>query len=262
MAIGNDELGNPSALEYVLKGGGKIFAADFGSKSYTYIGETHEVLQNLAVEKETLPNTETCPPGVLLEYVVSTDLKINFASYSNTPANVARFFLGEVTDGTSEVSDENVITEAVVAGTYYDLGYINITTAVVMDETDTTTYVEGTDYILNKTAGMIGIIIGGGIADASVLHVTLSAAATGEHVQYLKGETKTITLRFEGCAQNGEPVIVDFYKVELSGDGDAPLKGDEPVSISFTGACLPDPTKPSTGTLSQYATMRYVNATT
>jgi hypothetical protein len=128
-----------------------------------------------------------------------------------------------------------------------------------MDESDTTTYVEGTDYVLDGPGGMLGIIIGGSITDDEILHITLSADATGEHVQYLKGETKTVTLRFLGCAQNGEDVIVDFYKVELSGTGDAPLKGTDPVTISFTGSCTPDPTKPAAGTVSQYATMRYIN---
>ena len=254
-----DELGNPSALDYILKGGGRMFAADFGTQNYTYLGETHEVNQNFEVTKNTLPSTETCPAGVLLEYVESTVLGINFASYSSTPGNIARFFLGEVTDGDIAVTDESIVLTDVKGGTYANLGYINITACEVQDDTDTTTYVEGVDYTLD-TGGLLGIIIGGGIVDGDELHVTLSADATGEHVQYLKGESKTITLRFEGCAQNGEPVIVDYYKVELAGSGDAPLKGTDPISINFTGGCTPDPTKNPTGTTSQYATMRYRNA--
>ncbi len=255
-----DELGNPSALDYVLKGGGRLFVADFGTSNYTYIGETHDVNQNFEVTKNTIPSTESCPAGVLLEYVESTVLNINFSSYSYTPGNVARFFLGETTTGQTAVTDEAVIIDSASPGTYADLGYINITAVEVKDETDTTTYVEGTDYTISKPGGLLGIINGGGIIDGDTLHVTLSADAAGEEVQYLKGESKTVTLKFEGCAQNGEPVIVDFYKVELAGSGDAPLKGTEPVTISFTGGCTPDPTKSATGTISQYATMRYINA--
>ena len=254
-----DELGNPSALDFVLKGGGQLFVAEFGKPNYEYIGETHEVNQNFEVTKNTIPSTESCPAGVLLDYVESTVLNINFASYSSTPENVARFFLGEVNDGLPEVTDELVNVTA-ATGAYVDLGYINITSVEVKDETDTTTFVEGTDYTINKPGGLLGIIKGGGITDGDTLNVTLSAGATGAEVQYLKGESKTVTLRFIGCAQNGEPVIVDFYKVELAGTGDAPLKGTEPVSISFTGGCTPDPTKPATGTVSQYATMRYQKA--
>ncbi len=105
MAVGTDELGNPSALDYVLKGGGRMFVAQFGSDNYTYIGETHEVNQNFEVTKNTIPSTETCPAGVLLEYVESTALNINFASYSSTPGNVASFFLGDVTAGDTAVID-------------------------------------------------------------------------------------------------------------------------------------------------------------
>jgi len=256
--MAKDELGNPSALDYVLKGGGKMYAADFGQSNYTYIGETHEVLQNFSVEKDSLPNTETCPVGVLLEYVTATNLTIKFASYSSTPANIARFFLGGVTDGTPGETDKLITVTDVKAGMYSDLGVINITMIEVKSEDDTTTFVEGTDYQIDRPSGLLGIINGGAIVDDTVLNVTVTSDATGEHVQYLKGETKTISLKFVGCAQNGEPVIVDFYKVELSGDGDAPLKGDEPISISFTGGCSPDPTKPANGTVSQYATMRYV----
>ena len=259
MAIGTDELGNPSALDYVLKGGGRMFVAQFGSDNYTYIGETHEVNQNFEVTKNTIPSTETCPAGVLLEYVESTALNINFASYSSTPGNVARFFLGDVTAGDTAVIDELVSLVSVEPGMYTDLGYLNITTCEVKSDDDTTTYIEGTDYTLD-TGGLLGIIIGGGIVSGDNLNVTLSADASGEHVQYLKGESETVSLRFEGCAQNGEPVIVDFYKVELSGSGDAPLKGNDPVSISFTGGCTPDPGIPATGSISQYATMRYRNS--
>jgi len=255
-----DELGNQSALDYILKGGGRMFVAVFGEENYTYIGETHEVLQNFEVTKNTIPSTETCPAGVLLEYVESTALAINFASYSSTPGNIARFFLGEVTPGDSAVTDEPVTLTSVKGGTYANIGYLNITTCVVQDDADLITYVEGVDYTLD-TGGLLGIIIDGSISDGDDLHLVISADATGDHVQYLKGESETVTLRFMGCAQNGEPVVVDFYKVELAGTGDAPLKGSDPVSISFTGACTPDPTKTTSGAVSQYATMRYKDAT-
>jgi hypothetical protein len=47
--------------------------------------------------------------------------------------------------------------------------------------------------------------------------------------------------------------------VQLAGNGDAPLKGNEPISIAFTGGCSPDPSKPANGSISQYATMKYIN---
>jgi len=258
MAVGTDELGNPSALDYVLKGGGRMFVAQFGSENYVYFGETHEVNQNFEVTKNTIPSTETCPAGVLLEYVESTALNINFASYSSTPGNVARFFLGDVTAGDTAVTDELVSLVSVEPGMYTDLGYLNITTCEVKSDDDVTTFIEGTDYTLD-TGGLLGIIIGGGITSGDDLNVTLSADASGDHVQYLKGESETVSLKFMGCAQNGEPVIVEFYKVELSGTGDSPLKGTEPVSVSFSGACVPDPNITSTGSVSQYATMKYIN---
>ena len=254
-----DELGNPSALDYVLKGGGKLYVADFGSENYVYIGESNQVNQNFEIATNSIPDTEGCNPGTLIEYTESTKLTLNFSSYSYTPDNVARFFLGEKTAGIPSVTAEEVILTGVVIGSYTNIGHPNITDLIVQDDTDTITYVSGVDYILEPKSGMIGIIKGGAIADGDDIHLTVTTEESGEGVQYLQGETKTTTLRFVGCSANGKDVVVDFYKANISGSGDAPLKGDEPVNISFSAVCLSDPSKTGTG-ISGYATMQYVNA--
>jgi len=199
-----DELGNESTLDYILKGGGKLYGKLDGESSFTYLGESHEVLQNFEIEKDTIPNTEGCTTGVAASYIKSTTLTLNWDSYSYTPENIGRAFLGTVAEGAAPLTDEAIITEAVKPGEYIDIGHFNITACEVQDDTDTTTYLPDVDYVIDMKSGMLGIIIGGGIADLDVLHLTVTTDQGKDQVQYLHGETKDMAIRFIGCASTGK----------------------------------------------------------
>jgi hypothetical protein len=81
----------------------------------------------------------------------------------------------ELTGSGGTVTAEAVT--AVTAGEYAELANDDVSLVVVQDVTDTTTYVENTDYILNAKLGMIAIISGGAIAKDDVLHIDYTYAA-------------------------------------------------------------------------------------
>lgn len=73
------------------------------------------------------------------------------------------------------IASQNVTAPAL--GTWADIGKQGLSDVVVKDETDATTYVLGTDYLLNTQLGFISPIAGGGIAEGDVLHVSATYAA-------------------------------------------------------------------------------------
>lgn len=75
----------------------------------------------------------------------------------------------------SSVTDEAVT--AVAAGKYAELAQEDVSSVAVQDVTDTTTYVEGTDYVLNASLGLISILSGGSISESDVLHIDYTYAS-------------------------------------------------------------------------------------
>lgn len=93
-------------------------------------------------------------------------------------ANLAAALSGTATALTASggtVADEAVT--ALDAGEYAELAHPVVSSVVVQDVTDATTYVDGTDFLINERLGLITIIDGGGISAGDVLHIDYTYAA-------------------------------------------------------------------------------------
>ncbi len=258
MAI--DALGNDSTYDYFTKAGGKFYARVPGEENYWYMGATDNVVQQYSTETEDVYSSEECTQTVVESIIKSQDLVLNWTSREYSARNVAMAFSGTIDDtGFIAVANELVTTDPVTAGGYVFCGYYNITALVIQDDTDTTTYDEGIDYIFDPSSGMIGIIIGGGIADSDVLHLDITTDVhDGKEVEYITGNSVTLELMFISCPASGKKLKADFYSVKVTANGDVPLKdNDNFLEIPFTGKCLADPSKVGVG-ISQFCRITYL----
>ncbi len=76
-------------------------------------------------------------------------------------------------------------------GTWYDIGHGRIQPPMVLkDVTDSTTYVEGTDYVIDYGRGRVMGLSGGGISAAAVVHLTYTydAIRLGEGIGIPRGK--------------------------------------------------------------------------
>ena len=116
------------------------------------------------------------------------------------------------------------------------MGVRNVTGVDVQDDTDTTTYVAGTDYVLDPVMGTLYINTtaeGGSIADDDVLHVDYTPAAE-TRTQILSGTSSVKgELFFESTNPTGDKVDYLYPSVQLSPDGDHELKSDEWQVMGF-----------------------------
>ena len=115
---------------------------------------------------------------------------------------------------------------------------------LVKDTTAVTTYVEGTDYVLNKPLGMLKVLTGSAIVDAAVLKVTSAYLATSSTV--ISGATSTdVRARFvfDGINQaDGLAVTVEVFEGVIAANSAFDfLAGD------FATASLPGKMKTPTG---------------
>ncbi|MBK3745540.1 hypothetical protein G3A39_40995 [Paraburkholderia aspalathi] len=212
-----------------------------------YIGNSPEF--NATIESETLDHFDS-DHGVNEKdesITTQTNRSGSLVTDNVSKENIALFFLGSETALT--ITAETVAAEkhnGVIPGLTYQLGMTalnpsgarNISTdtpAVVTDgDTPATTYVAGTDYVLNADLGRLEIVKGGAIVAGSNITVDYSVEA-GTRDRIISGsEAVSGALRY--IAFNPVGANFDWYMpfVKLSPNGDYNLKGDEWQSIPFS----------------------------
>lgn len=112
-----------------------------------------------------------------------------------------------------------------------------ILTLVVKDATETTTYVEGEDYLLNKEMGWIKPLVTGDIGATATLKVTGAYDdSTGSEI---KGMTNNdVRAKFVLQGRNfadGLPAIVTVHEAVISADSAFDFLGDDFGEVSLPG---------------------------
>jgi hypothetical protein len=110
-------------------------------------------------------------------------------------------------------------------------------TLVVKNQAGSTTYVEGTDYIVERQSGMIKALVGGAIAAASTIKVTTPyASTTGNEI---KGMTDAqLRARFKLVGKNfadNLPIEVTVYEAIIAADSAFDFLQDDFATISLPG---------------------------
>ena len=136
-----------------------------------------------------------------------------------------------------------VVIASALAGKVEDIGYMDITTLVVKDVLDTTTYVLGTDYTYDRKWGTLIVLSTGSITDADEIHLTVDANAItdGKSLTSFAEDKREYRMTYQGRSSKGRNEKHIFEKVSIAMEGDRTLKagGDSAYSlISFSGAAL------------------------
>lgn len=137
------------------------------------------------------------------------------------------------------VTDENVTAKL---DQYIDLAQKNITAGSidVQDATDTTTYVEGTDFEINYAMGWIKPLSGGSISADDVLHVDYDHGAISG--QRIKGSTRAevrgeMILDGRNLA-DGKPLTITVYEGVVATDGEVDFMSDDFVELAMGGTMV------------------------
>lgn len=147
--------------------------------------------------------------------------------------------------GTIEVVDVasgSVSGESITAAhdAYVALEYENVSNVVVKDETDTTTYTEGTDYEVNTRMGWIKVLSTGSIADGDTLHVSYDYGA--KKAYKIKGSKQAeilcqIVLDGENVVNN-KRCRVKVYQAKVRPSAEVDFLADDYVKISLEGTLV------------------------
>lgn len=242
-----------SKSEFYNTGGGELFFTPLVDGSYgteVDFGQTENVAFSTELEELAHDNSEGCVVYEDIKILKKVTGTISIETLEISPDMLTRAFLG--TDATTSVASGTVVDEEVTIttlGVAYPLDKKYVSNVVVMDDTDTTTYVNGTDYSINSDRGTITAIDGGAITASDVLHVSYDN--DGYSDIRIEGFTESKIegqLRFQSCAANGVSYEYTFYRVSLLASGDFSLKNSTEFSkLTFEGTMLADETKSGTG---------------
>lgn len=150
----------------------------------------------------------------------------------------AAAFFGTNTDLT-QASGTVIVAEnlTTIADRFVEIGKYMVSDVVVKDPTDTTTYVEGTDYTVNPRLGMLCALSSGAIPSGEVVKITYShAAVAGTSMAAMTKSNVRIRVKLDG--QNfadGRNFISDIYQMRLSPTSNFSLIGEDFVDVTFEG---------------------------
>lgn len=232
-------------------GKGEIFIGPYaGGSAMVSIGNCSELTFSHEVEKKSLLDYTSAAGGTANSIERITACTMNIKAHDLNAANLAIGAFGSV----SAVAAGVVANEPHIAykGGLVPLEFVpDLTIApVVTDVAGTTTYVEGTDYIV--TGAGIYVLSGGAIPDSVASAVNLHVDYTKKAVSVIEalvnsaGEYKLVFVGLNE-AQSGKQAVVNVHRFKAGAAQNVAYIGDDYASLDLPGEALSDSLITGTG---------------
>lgn len=177
--------------------------------------------------------------GAALDSVVlaSGSGKLKIESDDADPDMLAMALLGTV--GDASAAGGSISGEVVVAAhdLWRRLAHPGVSSVVVKDVTDTTTYTNGTDYVYDAATGRVKALSSGTIGDGDTLHISYSyAALTSTQILAAQSNEVRCAVSLTGTnLANQKKVEVYIPEAALIPSGDINLVGEDFIKYSLSG---------------------------
>jgi len=178
--------------------------------------------------------------------IVKVEQELKFTLTDINRKNLAMAMFGTDAEFTQSAGDNVAAAESITGHTDKWTKLVSRkldpeTPPVVKDETDTTTYVEDTDYEVDYHVGRIKVLSGGSITDEDTLMVgsTWLAITGGFKIDGLEVNKLEAYIRMVGKDQaNDRDCEVIVYKAQIEPAGDLNWLSEEFVDLEFSGKIL------------------------
>ncbi len=240
-----------------FSGGGRLYFEERNSDGSTgallYFGRTSGITLSAAITYKEAYNSEDATQLLGKRLPAKTDVTATFTTDQVDVDSLALAFNGTKIDMTQAAgTDVAKVVTVIEVPSFIDLEVYNMTTIVVKDSGDITTYVEDVDYIMHNNSGFLEIVEGGAII-AGDLNLTMTypeyvyTGVAGFKKATTEGRFIVVT---DTDTNNNYKVIIKRMSVVM--EGDFALKNpDEFTTIPFTGTAVID-TDTVSGTWSDY----------
>jgi hypothetical protein len=252
--------GQPNTVDYVL-GKGRVLLGLIDSATGLVdasglrdLGNTPSFSASIEVETRDHRNSRDCLAFVDATFVTSQQINVSFQLDEINFENLSDFFVGETAtyDNPHDTTFADVVvTDSIVQGRWYELRDgsgnrvydLQAASLVYSVHNDTPTVaVEGTDYTLDHELGLIFVIEGSTVlAAGDQLEWDISTGAgTPQDLDQVRAFQRaqvigTLVFIQENANDCGQKTEYRFHRVQLTGDGELALIGDEEVVMGFAG---------------------------
>lgn len=240
---------------YYYSGQGSLYAAERDpitgrAKGFVPVGNIPELTVDIEVTKFEHKESESGNRLVDLTLTKEKKGKFKFKLENLSADNLAMALYGTtatVAGGTIAVgSPETLYIPSGGKSRRYPVAHPDISSVVVKDATNTTTYTTPTDYTVDAKNGEIIIPATGAIATACAsVDITIKVSYTYASYTNMEAFTSAVApqrwLRFEGLnTVDGTRVIVDLYKVQFDPLTNYGLIVEDLASVDISGDILAD----------------------
>jgi len=246
-----------------FRGQGKLLAGlrDSGTSyplDMRWVGNCPELKVAFATTK--LEHKESYSGNNLTDVQIVTEKKATFSCVLEefNKENLALLFNGTAADmtGVTPVTNYPLLGSTTLAvGQFFMLPRRNLSSVVIKDSTGSPkTLVADTNYKLYAKEGMIEILdITTGAPWVGPLTADYTPATSSE-IAMFNAAAQDMWFRFLGMnmSNNGVPVVVDLFKVQLDPSKEFSLIGDDIAKFPLEGSVLMDALRPSNDTLGQF----------
>ncbi len=218
-------------------------AADGTPQGAVLVGNASKLELKVEADTKKLTSRQRATYGQTLASVTNiTGSTVSLSINQMDVDTLAAVFLGAAIDLTGaggSITAENVTA---ILDRWVDLAQpgSGVSTVVVMDATDITTYTEGTDYTVNTRLGMIQALSTGAIAADDVLHVDYTyGAESGKKITGATQSTVKVKLRLDGKnIEDGTDVQVNVFEALIKPSSPVDFLAEDFAEIQFEGELL------------------------
>ena len=208
--------------------GGSIYLEEYNTDGTTlqamiYPGTTDMLSFNTDLEKIEHNDTEEEEQVLDGEDVIKRNMTIAFTTADINDTFNALAYLSSSTDFTQTASPGEAVTlSAVALDGVANIGFYDLSNLVVQDDTDTTTYVLGTDYTFDRKWGTFIALSTGSITALDDLHLVFDAAeiTAGKNLSSFQVDKREYRMTYQGRSSKGRNERHVFEKVSIAMEGD------------------------------------------
>lgn len=206
-----------------------------------FIGDVASVTLTPSIEKETIVENVSGSSGTGAEYIKKVEYQFSMQMRSFKPEHISlALHASNTAKASGSVTNE---PHKGYKGKFIVLKHIKISTVVVTNVDASTTYVAGTDYLVDANAGQLEILAAGAITDAQDLLVDYAYAA--QHHLSAAPSNKYFYLVFDGInrADDGKKVRCEIFRLKLSPSALGMIE-DKSAEMPVTGTVALDANRP------------------
>ncbi len=226
---------SPSTENY-LYGKGEVLFKPTGGSGYLHLGNCPAYGLNVELEKaehySSMAGTKEKDFSKVTQKTVKSSITMEELSVQNLNLVLMGGTVATAPQESSTITGEEV---TVVLDQYVPIsdGKLRLSDITVADAASdpTATYEEGTDYIINREAGLIMALSSGSITTNCFVTATVAAVTTST-IKALTESSSSGELYFVGNPDLGPKWQVKGWKVELSLSGEIPFIGDDVSQIT------------------------------